>query len=127
MRPAAPLLLSLLCGCGADPAAKGPVDAESATGALRVEVTTSPDPLQRGVNQAELLLTGRDGTPLRGQPLSVVPWMPSHGHGSSVMPSVTERADGHYEVSNLYLAMPGAWQLRISTGSDEVAPTFDVR
>jgi hypothetical protein len=122
------LLLALAACTGDDSSssARGPVSADSASGALHAVVVTTPDPLQRGVNQAVVTLTGGDGSPRAGLTVTVTPWMPAHGHGSAVTPSVNELGGGKYQVSNLYLAMPGSWQLRIDAMNDEVVPSLEV-
>ncbi len=66
-----------------------------------------------------LSVTDAMGTPADGLSLSVVPWMPAMGHGSSMECMVTPRGNGDYLVTNLMCPMPGTWELRVSgAGSD---------
>jgi hypothetical protein len=102
--------LALLSGCGPD--AVVPIDALSGSGRYRVEVVTTPSPAQRGVMTAQLSITRSTGEAAPGLTLEVTPWMPQHGHGSSVAPKVTEVGGGTYAVAELYLPMAGLWQLR---------------
>jgi hypothetical protein len=104
----------------------------SSTGALSIEVRTGPEqPPPLGESAAQL--TVEDATthaPVDGLDLTVVPWMPAMGHGSSVSPTVTPMGGGVYLVTSLYLYMPGTWQLRttlVGQGTDSVTPEFTVQ
>ena len=37
-----------------------------------------------------------------------------HGHGGSVVPRATDQGGGRYLVENVYLFMPGQWELRMT-------------
>lgn len=68
--------------------------------------------------------------PQSGLELSVVPWMPAMGHGTSVTPTVVETAPGIYDLENLVLFMPGTWQIRTQWDGpavEKVTPTLEVR
>jgi hypothetical protein len=54
--------------------------------------------------------------------LTVVPFMPEHGHGSSVRPAVSAKGNGVYVVSNLYFPMPGVWRVTIHIEPQTNAP-----
>lgn len=134
-----------LVGCGSsDPEAVAPSFVGDAS--LRVETSPSaftsswrfsPSEPRRGSNAAEISLTDRDGLPLSGWKVSVVPWMPAHAHGTSVAARVDEIAAGVYVVQPLYLYMGGRWELRTTLdgskvisggGSSEIAvPAFDIQ
>ncbi len=92
---------------------------------LRFAPGTSP---ARGANAAELTITTPAGAPRDGLVLTVVPWMPSHGHGSSVVTTVTAKGTGKYVVDGLQFFMPGRWELRVAIGepASDVVFTFDV-
>ena len=81
--------------------------------ALKV-MSNDPSPPQRDVNTLVLEMLDAYGTPLDGATLQVVPWMPDHGHGSSVKPTVNAMGGGVYDVTNLYYVMPGLWQLTMT-------------
>ncbi len=87
----------------------------SNSGALNVAVRFSPQPPAVGEDAAELTFTDANGAPVSGIGLTVVPWMPAHGHGTSVNPTVTEMTPGTFVASPLYLFMPGSWELRMTT------------
>ena len=64
-----------------------------------------------------------------GLGLEVVPWMPAHGHGTSVSPTITETAPGTFVATPLYLFMPGSWELRITTSGtvdDTAKAAFEI-
>jgi hypothetical protein len=109
------------CGVDAAPNAGPPTfsgDPDQAlvsdSGALRIAVRYAPDPPAVGSDAAELVFTDANGQPVSGLGLVVVPWMPAHGHGTSVNPTVTEMAPGTFVASPLYLFMPGSWELRMT-------------
>jgi hypothetical protein len=87
----------------------------SDSGALNVAVRFSPRPPAVGEDAAELSFTDANGAPVTGIGLTVIPWMPAHGHGTSVNPTVMETTPGTFVASPLYLFMPGAWELRMTT------------
>ena len=101
------------------------------SGRFRVEVRTAPDqPPARGEISVELLMRDTSGAPVDGLAVSVVPWMPAMGHGTSIEPVVTPKGEGKYLVTQVSLFMPGEWQLRTSIGgqvSDHVAPSFSIQ
>lgn len=129
------LALNLLASCGggadAPPQGTGATELLSESGALRVTLRASPGGVPvRGNNQIDLDISRVDaGEPARGLFLSMVPFMPAMGHGSSVVPRCLERQDGHYRCDDVVLAMSGLWELRTTlegTDSDGVVFRFDV-
>jgi hypothetical protein len=127
--PTAGLIRSLICGaaliagCAAgDPRGDGPVvfsgppqqTLASASGQLHVDVRWWPQPVHVGDGAVELAIAGPDGAPAAGASLSVLLWMPAHGHGTSVQPEVFETAPGVFVAEPLYLHMPGEWELLMS-------------
>jgi hypothetical protein len=97
---------------------------------VSVEFRTSPQPPVRGTIAVQLTIrSAPDGAPLDGLTVRVVPWMPAHNHGSSLVPTVTPEGEGKYLVSNVDLFMPGHWELQTTISgplTDYVAPSFDV-
>ncbi len=65
-----------------------------------------------------------------GATIKAVPWMPDHGHGTSVKPTVTPAGTaGTYNIANVYLFMPGLWQTTLTIqmpdqSSDQVVFSF---
>lgn len=83
--------------------------------ALSVKLmSATPAPPAKLTNSLTLQVLDAAGQPLDGATLSVVPFMPDHGHGSAVKPAVTARGGGVYEVSNLYYPMPGLWRITVT-------------
>ena len=140
---------ALGCGDGGPSGAAGPASFSgapqqvvvSASGLRQLSVRWSPDPPVVGTVAAELTIRDlagqRDGdgdsapgAPISGLALTIVPWMPAHGHGSPVQPAVDEIAPGVYTVAPLGFVMPGQWQLRTTiTGAfdDSATPAIEVR
>jgi hypothetical protein len=130
---AAPLLFAsaLACGGGGAPT---PVDFDAQPS---LTVTTRQGralsvfepvgaPVARGVNALRLSFDLE--LPLDQVSVTVTPWMPVMGHGSAVTPTV-ELVDGGFDVTQLYLAMPGRWELRsrFEGGvSDDAVISFDL-
>ena len=116
-------MFGLLLGCS------GAIDGGTATfpqsaysttqtmgGDYDIALRSSPaQPPTRG--EMELLLSVTNAATSQavdGLQLTVVPWMPAMGHGSSMTPVVTPRGDGDYLVTNVVLAMPGTWQINVT-------------
>jgi YtkA-like protein len=131
-------LLGAAVGCGADVVPPGPPPSFGAnpdqmltsdSGALRIAVRFAPDPPAVGSNAVELSFTDANGASLSGLGLSVVPWMPAHGHGTSVDPIVTEMIPGTFLATSVYLFMPGSWELRMTTSGsvdDTAKAAFEI-
>jgi hypothetical protein len=94
-----------------------------------VLVSSDPGPPLRGTNTWKVKVLDTAGQPVTGATLTVTPFMPEHGHGSQVVPTVTAEGD-QYEITNLYLFMPGLWQITVKAVSggttDSAAFTFCV-
>jgi hypothetical protein len=83
--------------------------------ALSVKVmSATPAPPAKLTNALTLQLLDAGGQPLDGATLSVVPFMPDHGHGSAIKPTVTPKGGGVYDVTNLYYPMPGLWRVTVT-------------
>ncbi len=125
---------SLGCSGGTGPSAEFPATAFSTimtdSGAMRVEVRTSPQPPVRGGIDAELTITdGATGAPCDGLTLQIRPWMPVMNHGA-IMATVRPEGGGKYLVTEIDLFMAGLWELRTTISgsvSDHVAPQFQIQ
>ncbi|HEY8074074.1 MAG TPA: FixH family protein [Labilithrix sp.] len=132
------VLALLLAACSSESGAGGdatfPADpitsARSDSGALTLVVRTAPSqPPPRGTCTVELTITDATGAPKDGLVLDVVPWMPAHGHGASVRPSVVAKGGGKYVATDVDLFMPGEWELRTDVSgstTDHAAPQITV-
>lgn len=79
-------------------------------------VKSEPAPPIKGNNTWTLELSNKSGTALTGATLKVTPYMPDHGHGTSVKAQITESSSG-YQIAPLYLFMGGIWQVTIEATS----------
>ena len=80
----------------------------SASGAHTLEVRTSPSqPPSRGTSSVEFIVRDQQGALEDGLTIDVTPWMPAMGHGTSVVPEVSQTAEGTYVARNVALFMPG--------------------
>lgn len=92
------------------------------SGALSVKLMdATPAPPAKQSNALTFVVTDAAGKAVDGATLSVTPFMPDHGHGSSVKPTVTPMGGGTYDVANVYLPMPGLWRLTVTVQMPNVA------
>lgn len=77
-----------------------------------------PAPPARGQNTWTVRVD-KGGAPQTNATLEVTPWMPKHGHGTSVVPMVTP-SGSDYIISPLYFFMPGLWQVTIKASAGGV-------
>lgn len=107
------------------------------SGVFNVSLWTAPEqPPSRGVNRVKLEVTdAATESPMSGLDIAVVPWMPAMGHGTSVVPTVTDEGGGVYIADNVNFFMPANWQLRMTFSShadgamgvtDSATPSFDI-
>jgi len=89
-----------------------------------VLVSSNPAPPAKGTDIWSLRVTDVAGQPLSGLSLSVVPYMPDHGHFSPVTPQVTSNGGGNYTVGNIYFFMPGVWQTTFTSTSPSDTAVF---
>ena len=127
-----------LFGCGGETTTPAPSFTFASTpdqtltsdsGALRIAVHFAPSPPVVGSDAVQLAFTDASGAAISGLALTVVPWMPAHGHGTSVDPTVTEMTPGTFVASPLYLSMPGSWELRMTTSGsldDTAKASFEI-
>jgi hypothetical protein len=122
--------------CAGDPRATPyavGLSAKATDGAFAVTfVDAMPAPPTKGENVWTVKISDGSGGPVTGATVTVNPFMPDHGHGSSIVPQVTPMGtDGTYAVSLLDLFMPGIWQVTFdiapaSGPTDTVVFTFCV-
>ena len=102
--------------CDTDPRAEAyaiGLSAKSMDGKIHVAfVDASPAPPAKGENSWTIEVTDADGKPVTGASIALKPFMPDHGHGSSITPQIKEdpTAPGQYQVTLIDLFMPGIWQ-----------------
>jgi hypothetical protein len=86
----------------------------SASGQLSIGIWWSPAQPTVGYDATQLAITDSTGAPVTGLTLTIIPWMPAHGHGASVEPTVSETAPGIYVATPLDFFMAGNWELMTS-------------
>jgi hypothetical protein len=97
----------------------GTVLSESGALSIRWECVSGDVPV-RGRNRFELSIESTENDePVEGLTLSMTPFMPAMGHGSSTVPAISEHGGGRYSVSDVVLAMPGRWELRTTISGSE--------
>ncbi len=100
--------------CANDPRAEPYAVGLSATGTsgLKVSfVSAAPAPPTMGNNVWTIKVTDAQDAPVSGATITLKPYMPDHGHGSSIVPQVMPMtAEGTYQVTLIDLFMPGIWQ-----------------
>jgi hypothetical protein len=88
------------------------VEAKATDGALTVHfMDASPAPPAKGNNTWTVQLLDGNGKPVDGATIVTTPFMPDHGHGSSIKPQSTAKGNGTYEIAPVNLFMPGVWQI----------------
>ena len=87
------------------------------TVSLTEAVPTLPE---RGVNQWRVSLSEmRSGELIDQCQIILTPYMPDHGHGSPLTPSVTPLSDGIYLIEEIAFTMPGLWEMRFDVSCDQ--------
>jgi hypothetical protein len=91
----------------------------------------SPWPLDKGENTFVVTVLDAAGNPVPDADLKLKPFMPDHGHGSSIVPLVAApQSDGSREITHVNTFMPGIWQFTFTTTkgaqSDSSVVTFCV-
>ncbi|HTM19107.1 MAG TPA: FixH family protein [Kofleriaceae bacterium] len=89
-------------------------------------VDADPAPPAKGDNYWMIMVHAMDtGDPVDGAVLEVTPFMPDHGHGTSIVPVVTPDTEpGTYIVDPINLWMPGLWEVRIDVDDGADLITF---
>lgn len=88
-----------------------------------VLVQGDPAPPSRGNNTWTLKIADASSKPITDATIEIKPFMPDHGHGSSVKPSATKNTDGSYKIDPLYFFMPGLWQVTFNATSGATSDT----
>jgi hypothetical protein len=67
----------------------------------------------KGSNTWDVEVKDTAGDDLPGLSIVTVPYMPDHGHGTSITPLTTDEGGGRYVLSPLYLYMGGYWEITL--------------
>ena len=114
--------------CAKDPRVTSYADGMTFKGrALSIKLLSS-DPSPPGVelNTWTFQVLDAQGQPVTGATVTLAPYMPDHGHGPSVVPTVSA-SGSTYTVSNIDLFMPGVWQMtfNVTDGSAQDQAVVD--
>jgi hypothetical protein len=106
------------------------VKGTSGTFSVRLDAV-DPWPLVKGENTLTVTVVDAADNPVTDATLTLKPFMPDHGHGSSIVPLVgPAKPDGSIEIDHVNTAMPGIWQLTFAVTkggqSDSSVVTFCV-
>ena len=130
---AALCLLAAACTSAAPDPDAGPLEsvatATSGHGMYQVDLLGHASVTTRGNHDVQLVITDPTGAAVDDLDLTVVPWMPAMGHGTSITPVVTPMGDGTYAIDRVDLFMPGLWELRTTfhQPDDYAAPSLQVQ
>lgn len=108
----------------AEPYAAG-MNRVSANGVKVAIMESTPAPPARGDNVWRVSITDAQDAPMEGMILTVFPWMPDHGHGTSSVAQIAEVGQGEYTLDPVNLWMAGYWEVTITVG-DGVNPAEEV-
>lgn len=107
--------------CADDPRAqtyKPGIEQDGSMGQMHFTLLKSdPTPMIKGTNTWQLGLTDTSGNPVTNADITITPYMPDHGHGTSIIAKATAK-DGGYELTPLYLFMGGIWEVTIAAKTD---------
>jgi hypothetical protein len=120
--------LAALAGCGGGgAAAAAEVTLQAEQGPFEGTLMIDPSPPHVGQHHVIVVLNSDpDGEqPLEGATVRVSPWMPAHGHGSTDVEAV-EEAPGVYVAEDVWLNMPGIWDLRVHVDARDEADQGDL-
>ena len=77
-------------------------------------VDSVPAPPAEGNNAWVLQVLDDSDTPLDNATVTIFPFMPDHGHGTTIEAVITPKgSDGEYDIDPVNLRMPGFWEVTI--------------
>jgi hypothetical protein len=114
--------------CANDPRAETYIpglQAPGSTGKLTfILLSANPEPPALGLNAWAIGLRDATGASLSSSALTTVkPWMPEHGHGPALAPTVTPADGGINMVGSLDFFMPGLWQVTLEAQAGSLSDT----
>lgn len=78
--------------------------------------SSTPVPPANGTNTLVLSVADVSGAAQSNLAVTLTPFMPDHGHGTSVTPQVAA-SGSTYTITEVYLFMPGVWRLTFTAAS----------
>jgi hypothetical protein len=83
-------------------------------------MSITPAPPALGTTTWLLKVTDATGQPVTDATFPAIKtWMPQHQHPSTALPTASSNGDGTYTIDNLYLYMPGVWQVTFTAKSGD--------
>jgi hypothetical protein len=76
-----------------------------------------PTVIKKYANTWQVRLRDAAGTALPGASVKAVPFMPDHGHGTTVKVTVQDLGDGSYVLTPIYFFMAGYWEVTVTAVS----------
>jgi len=102
--------------------------ATSSTKMYSMTMYGPPAGVVQGLNTIEIDVVDTNNAPVDDLSISIVPWMPTMGHGTSVIPQIQPKGGGVYVATDVALIMPGLWQLRTAlTPTEEAIVSFELQ
>ena len=87
-------------------------------------MSATPAPPDLGENTWTFRIIDADDNPINGAKVTVEPFMPAHGHGTSPAEfTATFSEDGTYEVGPMDLFMPGVWETTVRVEGESTDAT----
>jgi hypothetical protein len=121
-------VVTALAACGGtDANATAEVMLQAEQGPFEGTLMIDPSPPHVGQHQVIVVLSSDpDGQePLEGATVRLSPWMPAHGHGSTNVDAV-EAEPGVYVADDVWLNMPGIWDLRVHVAANDAGEQGDL-
>ncbi len=87
------------------------LSAKSKDGSMKATfMDANPAPPAKGLNTWTIQVTDATNKPVAGASITLLPFMPDHGHGSSITPQIKAMPTaGMYQITLVDLFMPGIW------------------
>jgi hypothetical protein len=106
-------------------------EADTDGGTFHVTYSVTPDPIVVGedFDVRVIVYDAADmSTMMSDATVDVDAWMPLHGHGMSVTPTITPNGDGTFVASGMQFSMTGHWEVTVEVTHGEVTEqvVFDI-
>ncbi|MFZ9886180.1 MAG: FixH family protein [Myxococcota bacterium] len=108
-------------GTGVDVPSFGPGTEIQGERVSALFVQVQPNPPDLGENRWSLRITDDDGAPRTDLAVTLEPFMPAHGHGTtpSRFPATPGAEEGSYDCGPFDLFMPGTWEFTLTVDAAE--------
>jgi len=119
--------IATIAGCDGASTASSEVMLHAEDGPFEGTLMIDPSPPQVGQHHVVVVLSSdpEGQEPLEGAKVRLSPWMPAHGHGSTDVEAV-EAEPGVYVADDVWLNMPGIWDLRVHVDANDAAEQGDL-